>query len=161
MRTGTRLCVDVGTVRIGVARSDPRGVLATPVETIVRDVEGSEDIERIAVLAREMDAIEMIVGLPQSLSGGETASTRDARAFAARLVLCLNIPVRLVDERLSTVSAHSALRNVGRSSRNSRSVVDQLAAVIVLQHALESERGSGTPPGERVTHEQKDVNRGG
>ena len=144
MRTGARLGVDVGKVRIGVARSDLHGMLATPVETVPR---GRGDLSRIAQLAAEIDAVEIVVGLPIALSGRDTPSTEDARGFAAQIARDLGIPVRMVDERLSTVSAHSALRASGRNAKNSRSVVDQVAAVIILQHALDLERAAGSPPG--------------
>ncbi|MDO7882035.1 Holliday junction resolvase RuvX [Salinibacterium soli] len=144
MRAGVRVGIDVGTARIGVARSDLHGMLATPVETVAR---GDGDLERIVELVRELDAVEIVVGLPIALSGTETASTADARAFATGVARLGLAPVRLVDERLSTVSAHSALRGAGRSSRQSRSVVDQVAAVIILQHALDFERSAGRPPG--------------
>jgi putative Holliday junction resolvase len=120
-------------------------MLATPVETVAR---GSGDVERILAIVSELDAFELIVGLPLSLAGTVTPSTDDATAFARRLAAATELPVRLVDERLSTVSAHAALRASGRSSRTSRSVVDQVAAVIIVQHALDSERAAGTPPGE-------------
>jgi putative Holliday junction resolvase len=147
MRIGTRLGIDVGTARVGVARSDPHGILATPLETVPR-ARGA--LARVAELAVEYDAIELIVGLPIALSGRDTASTDDARAFAAQLAAVQGAPVRLVDERLSTVSAHSALRASGRNAKNSRSVVDQVAAVIILQHALDFERSAGEPPGTTV-----------
>lgn len=139
-----RLGIDVGKARIGVARCDFHGMLATPVETVPR---GPGDLARIAELAVEYDAVELVVGLPLSLSGSETASTGDARLFASELASVQPAPVRLVDERLSTVSAHSALRASGRNAKNSRSVVDQVAAVIILQHALDFERSAGSPPG--------------
>ncbi|HOY81489.1 MAG TPA: Holliday junction resolvase RuvX [Rhodoglobus sp.] len=144
MRPGVRLGIDVGTARIGVARSDLHGMLATPVETVPR---GAGDIARIRELVSEIDAVEIIVGLPLALSGRETASTGDAKEFAGRLSTACAVPVRLVDERLSTVSANSALRASGRNAKNSRSVVDQVAAVIILQHALDFERSADSPPG--------------
>jgi len=144
VRPGVRLGVDVGTARIGVARSDPHGMLATPVETVPR---GEGDVARILAIAAELEAMEFVVGLPLALSGRETASTGDARGFAGRLAAAASVPVRLVDERLSTVSANSALRASGRTARNSRSVVDQVAAVIILQHALDFERSAQNPPG--------------
>ncbi|HQG69267.1 MAG TPA: Holliday junction resolvase RuvX [Rhodoglobus sp.] len=144
MRPGVRLGIDVGTARIGVARSDLHGMLATPVETVPR---GAGDIARIRELVSEIDAVEIIVGLPLALSGRETASTGDAKEFAGRLSTACEVPVRLVDERLSTVSANSALRASGRNAKNSRSVVDQVAAVIILQHALDFERSADSPPG--------------
>jgi putative Holliday junction resolvase len=152
-RPGTRLGIDVGTARIGVARSDPHGMLALPVETVARRSDGS-DLARIAALAGEYDAVETIVGLPVALSGRSTASTEDARAFAADLAARLSGTVRLVDERLSTVSAHSALRSSGRSQKSSRTIVDQVAAVVILQHALDVERSTGRPPGSPVDAEE-------
>ena len=143
MRVGVRLGVDVGTVRIGVARSDPHGMLATPLETVAR---GAGDIERVIELARDLEAIEIVAGLPLALSGGQTASTDDARSFAARLA-AFGTPVRLVDERLSTVSANAAMRTAGRSQKQSRPLIDQVAAVIILQHALDHERAGTTVPG--------------
>src|SRR5690606_12181120 len=105
---------------------------------------------RILALVAEHEAIEAVVGLPLALSGGETASTDDARAFAKVLADAAPVPVRLVDERLSTVTAQGQLRDNGRSTRTSRSVVDQAAAVIILQTALDSERSSGNRPGALV-----------
>jgi putative Holliday junction resolvase len=138
--------IDVGKVRIGVSRSDPDGLLATPVETVARS-DGGADLQRIAAIVTELGAAEVIVGLPLALSGGHTASTADAIGFASDLTGHLAVPVRLVDERLSTVSAASALHAAGRKAKQSRPVVDQVAATIILQHALDSERATGRPPG--------------
>lgn len=147
MRTGVRLGVDVGQARVGIARCDPHGVLATPVETLLRRAEPVSGIRR---LVDEFEAIEVIVGLPLSLSGIETASTRDSREVAQQIAEVVGVSVRLVDERLTTVSAARGLRQAGRTSKNSRAVVDQAAAVILLQHALDLERASGKPPGALV-----------
>jgi putative Holliday junction resolvase len=144
LRPGVRIGVDVGKARIGLARCDPHAMLATPVRTVPR---GDGDLADIASLAAELDAIEVVVGLPLSLSGARTASTDDAVGFAGKLAARLDIPVRLVDERLSTVTAQQALRASGRNTKSSRSVIDQVAAVIILQHALDFERSAGTPPG--------------
>ncbi|MET4780194.1 putative Holliday junction resolvase [Glaciihabitans sp. UYNi722] len=141
---GVRLGVDVGKVRIGLARSDPYGMLATPVMTVPR---GDGDVRIILEHAAELDAIEVIVGLPLALSGTETASTQDARAFANRIASATPLPVRMVDERLSTVSAQRAMQASGRNTKRSRPVIDQVAAVIILQHALDVERSGGNPPG--------------
>ncbi len=150
MRQGVRLGVDVGRVRVGVARSDRDGLLATPVETIQRvDVDGV--VRRIGELVVELDVVELVVGLPLSLSGGDTASTQDARDVAAALASVA--PVRLVDERLSTVTAQSAMRQAGRSTRRQKAVIDQAAAVVILQHALDAER-AGRVPGMMVDHEE-------
>ena len=150
MRSGVRLGIDVGTVRIGVARSDLHGMLATPVETVSR---GKGDVDRVLAVAAELEAIEIVVGLPLALSGRETVSTDDARAFAQRLASA-GVAVRLVDERLSTVSANAALRTSGRSQKQGRAVVDQVAAVIILQHALDHERAGVSLPGALVTPDE-------
>lgn len=160
MRAGVRLGIDVGKARVGVARSDLHGMLATPVETVPRAASGDSDVLRILAIARELEAFEFIVGLPLSLSGASTPSTADAEEFAARCLTAaaeaeLDIGVRMIDERLTTVSAQSALHRSGRNTKNSRPVIDQVAAVILLQHALDTERASGRPPGSVV-----DPNRG-
>ncbi|GAA1790368.1 MULTISPECIES: Holliday junction resolvase RuvX [Leucobacter] len=155
MRTGVRLGIDVGRARIGVARSDAHGMLATPVETVRRVASGGHDVERIAVLFAEHGAFEAVVGLPLSLSGDRTPSTDDAEAFARRLAE-RGLPVRLVDERLSTVSAQSQLHQAGRNTKNSRGVIDQAAAVVILQHALDTERAQSAPPGEALDPQDAD-----
>ena len=149
MRSGVRVGIDIGTVRIGVARSDRDGFLATPVETVDR---GSENpIGQLVSCIAELDAIEVIVGLPLSLNGSHTASTEDALVMARELSENTTIPIRLVDERLTTVSAHSALRAVGKKHKQTKSVIDQVAAVMILQHALDSERASGNLPGKDIS----------
>ncbi|UFS60281.1 Holliday junction resolvase RuvX [Subtercola endophyticus] len=147
MRSGVRLGIDVGKARVGVARSDFHGMLATPVETVARAASGDTDIRRILAIAAEVDAVEFIVGLPLSMSGGTTASTDDAEAFAQRIADVTGQAVRMIDERLTTVSAQSALHRSGRNTKTSRAVIDQVAAVILLQQALDVERASGRPPG--------------
>ena len=151
MRHGTRLGVDPGDARIGVARSDPSGMLATPVETVRR---GKGDLARlrriVADLEEETSVLEVVVGLPRSLGGGEGPAAVKVREFAGALAARLDVPVRLVDERLSTVSAEAMLRDQGRKGARRRAVVDQAAAVVILQHALDTERATGTAPGELV-----------
>jgi len=121
-------------------------MMAIPVETLSRDVA----LRELSQLVEELTPLEVIVGLPLSLSGSHTTSTRDAEAFALELAQTLSVPVRMIDERLSTVQAHSNLRGAGKSSRSERVVIDQAAAVILLQHALDSERAQGVAPGHRV-----------
>jgi len=152
-RRGARLGIDVGKARIGVARSDPDGMLATPVETVARAV--GDPVARIRELAVEYSAVELVVGLPLNLKGEETLSTIDAVQFAQALAAASEIPVRMVDERLSTVSANSVLRDAGRSQRSSRSIVDQVAAVVLLQHALDTEKQTGRAPGLPVPPSQE------
>lgn len=150
MRPGVRLGVDVGRARVGVARCDLHGMLATPVETVPRDTSGDADIARIAAIAAELEAFEAVVGLPINLRGERTPSTDDAEAFAVRLATRLapsGVTVRLVDERLSTVSAQGQLRQTGKKTKQTRSIIDQAAAVVILQHALDIERSRGEAPG--------------
>lgn len=157
---GARLGVDVGKARIGLAGSDPDGLIATPVETVPRVLEAdgtspagidTADIARIAAEVQERFAAVVYVGLPRHLSGAEGAATADARSFAARLAQAVApVEVRLVDERMSTVTATSNLRAAGRKTKSHRPVIDQVAAVIILQSALDAEKAAGTRAGELV-----------
>jgi putative holliday junction resolvase len=143
-----RLGVDVGTVRIGVARCDPGGILASPLDTVRR---GKGDYDRIVGLAEENEAIEIVVGLPTSLSGREGPAAAASRKFATELCRRLHSGVvRLFDERLTTVTAESGLREQGVHGQARRKVVDQAAAAVLLQAALDAERLTGRPPGEMV-----------
>jgi putative Holliday junction resolvase len=147
MRPGVRLGVDVGSVRVGVATCDPAGILATPVETLQR---GRGDVTRLTDLVTERDAVEVVVGLPTTLRGTPGPAALAAEAYAGTLAERLGVPVRLVDERFSTVGAQRGLHASGVDTRRGRSVVDQAAAVIILQSALDAERSSGRPPGRIV-----------
>lgn len=144
---GRRLGLDVGTARIGVATCDPDGILATPVETI-KVVDGdpnwAAEIRRLTELVEEYDAVGIIVGLPTSLKGRETASTAMARSFMTALAATSSeVPVEFVDERLTTVTAGAALHGAGRNTRKQRDVIDQAAAVVLLQAWIESRRARG------------------
>jgi putative holliday junction resolvase len=151
MRHGVRLGLDPGDARIGVARSDPTGFLATPLETVRR---GKGDLARLARIVRDEEAVEVVVGLPRSLSGGEGPAAVKVRDFAARLAARIApVEVRLQDERLTTVSAEAMLRDRGKRGAERRAVVDQAAAVLILQHALDTERATGRPRGEIVRGE--------
>lgn len=155
---GSRLAVDVGSVRVGFAGSDPAGLVATPIETLPRDngrTAGAgalpADQARIVAEVAERGAVAVYVGLPLHLSGAEGAAAVGARAYASALAQAIApVQVRLVDERMSTVSAHHALRASGRAGRRHREVVDQAAAMVILQSALDAERSTGRWPGERV-----------
>ncbi len=145
MRDGVRLGLDIGDARVGVAVSDRYGMLATPVETVRR---GPGDLDRIAAIVAEYEAVEIVVGLPRSLSGREGPAAARIRAVASELAgRVAGIPLRLVDERFTTVTAERVLREQGRKGQKRRAVVDQAAAVVILQHALDAERESGNPPG--------------
>ena len=131
---GVVVAVDVGTVRVGVAASDPHRVLASPVETVA-----APGHRRVAQLVAEREAVLVVVGLPTSMSGRSASASADmARTWAERLrPMVAPVEVRLVDERLTTVSATAALRASGRSAKQSRAVVDQAAAVALLQGVLD------------------------
>ncbi|WP_219995771.1 Holliday junction resolvase RuvX [Schumannella sp. 10F1B-5-1] len=158
MRRGRRLGIDVGRARVGVATCDLDGLIATPVETVPR---GEGTIAALRAIAEDYFPIEIVVGLPLSLSGADTPSTDDARTLAGEIAAAFatageggaSIPVVLVDERMSTVTAQRQLRENGRKARGQRPVIDQAAAVIILQTALDAERSSGRPPGSPVTPE--------
>lgn len=148
MRTGNRLAVDVGSVRIGIASCDPAGILATPLTTVGR---GKGDLAEIARLCAERGVIEVIVGLPTGLSGQAGKAAEQARAFAIELAAAIApVQVRLVDERFTTTLAHSALRATGQDARERRGTVDRAAAAFLLQSALDAERLTGDPAGELV-----------
>lgn len=158
---GVRLGVDVGEVRIGVARSDPDGLVATPVETVQRDQRGGRDLARLVEIVCESGAVVVYVGLPRTLAGREGSAAQAVRTYCGALAHAVApVAVRLVDERLSTVSAHQALRAAGRPGRHHRVVVDQAAAVVILQTALDAERASGARAGEVVVGAGSDGGRG-
>lgn len=152
LRCGVRVGVDVGKARVGVARTDSAGILATPVGTYRREV---DDFVSVVDLVEQSAALEVIVGLPRNMDGSEGRSAKDARKWARRLARRIApIPVRLVDERLTTVTAHQQLHEVGRKDISHRLIVDQAAAVIILNNALDYERINGSPAGELVNVSQ-------
>jgi putative Holliday junction resolvase len=138
---GVRIGVDVGTVRVGVAASDPGGVLASPLATLARDPRGGADLEKLARLVAEREAVEVVVGLPRSLSGKSGPAARAAREYATALAERVDpVPVRLSDERLTTVAATRRLAEGGIRGRKGRQVVDRSAAVLILQGWLDAAR---------------------
>jgi putative Holliday junction resolvase len=152
VRPGVRVGVDVGSARVGVAASDPTATFAHPVRTLARDEQHGSDLSDLAALIEELAAVEVVVGLPLLLSGQEGEAARTARDYAVALAARVGtVTVRLVDERLTTVDAHRRLRDSGVPGRGQRKVVDQAAAVLILQTALDTEARSGRPPGEPVS----------
>jgi putative Holliday junction resolvase len=152
---GIKLGVDVGTVRVGVAICDRDAILATPFKTLDRNPKKNSDVRVIAALAAERGAVQIFVGLPRTMKGEEHASARMATEYAQLLAeelvrTGLDVPVNLVDERLSTVTAHRHLHEAGMSSKNHRKVVDQVAAAGILQHAIDMQKARGTDVGSRV-----------
>ena len=150
MEKGRRLAIDVGTVRIGLAICDPDGILSSPLAALARSQDLSETLQIVSDLVTEHNAIEVYVGDPISLSGGQNASTRDAREFAEKLAALISAPIRLVDERLTTVTASAKLRDSGKDARQSKSLIDSASAVEILEQALATLRVSGKAPGRQV-----------
>lgn len=137
---GRRLGIDVGAVRVGVAMCDPDGILATPVETVPRDAGGAADVRRIAELVAEHDVVGVVLGLPRTLRGEDGPAAAAAREFAEALRAGLDVPVELSDERMTTVVATRQLAGRGVKGRRQRAVVDQQAAVAILQGWLDTTR---------------------
>lgn len=137
MDRGVRIGVDVGTVRVGVAASDPDGIMAFPIATVARSAHA---VAELVEIVRDRDARWVFVGLPRHLSGAEGASAEDARAFAQDLAELVDIPVRLVDERLTTTSAARALSSAGKSAKDQRGAIDAAAATVLLESALDIDR---------------------
>jgi putative Holliday junction resolvase len=137
MDRGVRLGVDVGSVRIGVAASDPDGIMAFPVETVPT---GDGDAERVAQIASDRGAVAIFVGLPRTLKGAEGASAELAEGFARKVAELSTAEVRLIDERFSTTSASRALTGAGKSAKKQRQIIDQAAAVVILESALDVDR---------------------
>lgn len=140
------MAFDVGSVRIGVARSDASGMLAVPLPAVAA---GAADA--VTAVLEEWAPIEVYVGLPRLLSGAEGSSAEVAREWAVDLAERTTVPVRLTDERLTTVQAQRGLREAGRTARQSRDVIDSASAVVFLQDALDFEARTGRPAGEPVT----------
>lgn len=148
-----RIGVDVGTVRVGVAASDPDGIMAFPVATVRRS---ETAVAEVAAVVAEREATEVVVGLPRHLSGSEGASAGDARGFAQALAELVRVPVRLFDERLSTASASRLMREAGKSAKRQRDSIDAASAVVILEAALDAARlGNLGTVAPRVAHEER------
>lgn len=152
---GVKLGVDVGMVRVGLASCDPDGILATPVKTLSRDLKKNSDVKVVVKEAATRGAVQIFVGLPRTMKGEEKSSAEMARSYADILVAALQsaglaVSVHLIDERLTTVSAHQALHEAGMSSREHRKVVDQVAAVGILQHAIDMQKARNANVGQAV-----------
>jgi putative Holliday junction resolvase len=148
MRRGVRIALDWGDVRIGVAACDRDGVLAYPVRTVRA---GAAEIAELVALVDEYQPIEVLVGFPRSLSGREGPAAAKARERASRLAGVVRVPVRLVDERLTTVTASQRLSEGGKRAKEQRELVDAAAAVAILEQALAYEQSQEIPSGELVS----------
>ena len=152
---GVKLGVDVGMVRVGLASCDPDGILATPVKTLSRDLKKNSDVKVVVKEAATRGAVQIFVGLPRTMKGEEKSSAEMARSYADILIAALQsaglaVSVHLIDERLTTVSSHQALHEAGMSSREHRKVVDQVAAVGILQHAIDMQKARNANVGQAV-----------
>lgn len=147
MRAGVRIALDMGAKRIGVARCDREGIMALPLDTI--DATDAQWMQRVSTLVNEYEAIEVVVGNPVSLRGVAEQASMSVRDRAVELQAILaGVPIRLVDERLTTATALRQLRAAGRDARAAKSRIDAAAAVGILEFALDVERRSGQPAGE-------------
>ncbi|WP_349827989.1 Holliday junction resolvase RuvX [Brevibacterium litoralis] len=146
-RRGRRLGIDVGSVRVGIAQCDPDGILATPLDTVYRRSGDEAALKDIARITAEYEPLELVAGLPASLDGKERASADVALDFTRRIAEVTGVPVRLHDERFSTTQAHRVLQSVGKNARKRREIVDSVAAVVILQAAIDQEKQTGTPGG--------------
>jgi len=147
-RSGVRLGVDWGKARIGVAACDAEGVLAYPVETIPQ---GEAALTRLAALVGEYGATEVVLGWPTDLRGRAGVAATAMSGIPARLAQVTGVPVRLLDERMTTVVAARQLASAGRTGSGRRAIIDQAAAVAILRQALDIERHTGRPAGHIVT----------
>ena len=147
-RAGVRIALDWGDARIGVAACDRDGVLAYPVRTVRA---GTHEIGELEALVDEYEPMEVLVGFPRSLSGGEGPAAATARERAGRLARAINVPVRLMDERLTTVTASQRLSQGGKRAKEQRKLIDAAAATTILEQALAFEHAQGLPPGELVS----------
>ncbi len=152
MRPGRRLAVDVGKVRVGLSISDYHGILASPLTNVSRLVDDIETAKAILTAVAGEELLEIYVGLPLTMSGTHSASTSDAIALAKALASVSETPVRMIDERLTTVSASAALRASGKNSKSGRGVIDQVAATEILEQALSFERNNSELAGQEISH---------
>jgi len=150
VRSGRRLAIDVGKVRIGVAASDFHAILASGIETVSRGAELEPSLKRIVELVNDVEPIEIYVGLPVSMSGNHSSSTQDAIDFAIKLGPLVPVEVRFIDERMTTVTAASALKMSGRDSKSGRQIIDQIAATVILEQAMDQEKSTGQQPGKAI-----------
>jgi putative holliday junction resolvase len=147
-RRGVRIALDWGDARIGVAACDRDGVLAYPVRTVRA---GKDEIDQLVALVDEYQPIEVLVGFPRSLSGDEGPAAAKARGRASKLAGAIRVPVRLIDERLTTVTAAQRLSEGGKRAKQQRELIDAAAAVAILEHALAFEGSREIPPGDLVS----------
>ncbi|AOS63087.1 Holliday junction resolvase RuvX [Actinoalloteichus hymeniacidonis] len=154
---GRRLGVDVGSVRVGVSISDPAAILATPLGTLSRDERDDRDLDELQRLVAEHEVVEVVVGLPRTLAARHGVAAQTAEAYAAVLsARVAPVPVRLSDERLTTVTATRVLAERGVRGKRQRAVVDQAAAVEILQTWLDVRSAARTVQQRRTQEEPRE-----
>jgi len=151
VRSGRRLAIDVGKARIGIAISDFHGIIASPVSTLDRVQFDSNPNTLLAAIEDFESLLEIYVGLPLNMQGAITASTEDAVAVARTIGELTSLAVLLVDERLTTSMSNAQLKELGKTQKQARGSIDQMAAVAILEYALQVERNSGLTPGVLVS----------
>ena len=148
LRPGRRLAVDVGQARVGLAVTDIHAILASPLATVARLESATDSVDSvIRALAELGEILEIYVGVPINLQGKSTPSTDNALTFAEALQKASDLEVRLIDERLTTSMANNQLKQIGKSQKDARSTIDQMAAVAILEFALSVEKNTGLAPG--------------
>ena len=148
LRPGRRLAVDVGQARVGLAVTDIHAILASPLATVARLESTSDSVDSvIRALAQVGEILEIYVGVPINLQGKSTLSTDDALTFAEALQEASGLEVRLIDERLTTSMANNQLKQIGKSQKDARATIDQMAAVAILEFALSVENNTGLASG--------------
>jgi len=143
MQNGRRMAFDYGDVRIGVAVSDPSGLLSTPLENILNS--DTSKLESIHELILEHEPIYLAVGSPLHLSGQTSAKGESVQIFCKEIAALTQTPIYLIDERLTTVSAARSIKETGKNTRDAKSIIDGFAAAAILDSALNQERLHGAP----------------
>ena len=138
MQRGRRIAFDYGDVRIGVAVSDPDSILSSPLTTL--KAADKTLAKQISQILAEIEPVVIYVGRPALLSGNDGAATDKALEFASLLATITQVPVELIDERMSTISAARNLREAGRSAKESKDAIDMAAAVAILEFAIDIEK---------------------
>jgi len=138
MQRGRRIAFDYGDVRIGVAVSDSDSILSSPLTTL--KATDKFLLKQISEIFSDIEPVAIYVGRPALLSGNDGAATDKAIEFATLLATITQIPIEMIDERMSTVSAARNLRDAGRNAKDSKNTIDMAAAVAILEFAIEIEK---------------------
>jgi len=138
MQRGRRIAFDYGDVRIGVAVSDPDSILSSPLTTLKATEKNL--LKQITEILSEIEPVTIYVGRPSLLSGHDGSATEKASEFVEQLRTLTQVPVEMIDERMSTISAARSLRDAGRTAKDSKDSIDMASAVAILEFAIEIEK---------------------